>query len=169
MQGLGFINVQHFRRGGLFLQLSMGQWLCLSRWPRVPISHKASGNTNSGIDVLLLCTHSRSAVARPFLSPQTAGRILDARTQVHATSPQWLPRENHHACHSIGIWLVPAESLPPLMTLSSRNFYTREKHGYNNVFWSQKSSCYTWRFSLYSWLLAWDILKCCRGAPVDPH
>ena len=101
------------------------------------------------IQVLMyFCTDSRSAVARLFPFPANCGKDLDARTQVHAPSPQWLPRENHHASHSIGIWLVPAESLPPFMTLSLRNFYTREKavnHGYNNLFWSQ----YTLGFSLY--------------------
>ena len=109
--------------------------------------------------VMYLCTHSRSAVARPCPFPANCGKDLDARTQVHAPSPQWLPRENHHASHPTGIWLVPAESLPPLMTLLPRKLYTREKYGYKTLFWSQKSSRYTLGFSLYSWLLVWDSPK----------
>ena len=103
------------------------------------------------------------------LSPQTGGRDLNARTQVHAPSPEWLPREIRHASHSIGIWLVPAESLPPLMTLSPRYFYTRENSGYNHLPWLQKSSRHTLGFSLCSYLLVWDISRPCRGAPVDSH
>ena len=124
------------------------------------------------IQVLMyLCTHPtlcRGAVARPF--PANCGKDLDARTQVHAPSPQWLPRENHHASHSTGIWLVPAESLPPLMTLSPRNCYTRENHGYKTLPWSQESSPYTLSFSLYSWLLVWDVLpRCACRLSWDPY
>lgn len=103
------------------------------------------------------------------LSPQNCGRDLDARTQVHAPRPEWLPRENHHASHSIGIWLVPAESVLPLMPLSPRYFYTRESSGYKNLPWLQKSSRHTLGFSLYSYLLVWDIVRPCRGAPADSH
>ena len=101
------------------------------------------------------------------LSPQTAGGILTLGRRFMHLARQWLPRENHHASHSIGIWLVPAESVLPLMTLSPRYFYTRENGGYNDLPWLQKSSRHALGFSLYSYLLVWDVLRPCRGAPVD--
>lgn len=101
------------------------------------------------------------------LSPQTAGGILTLGRRFMHLVLQWLPRENHHASHSIGIWLVPAESLLPLMTLSPRYLYTRENGGYNNLPWLQESSRHALGFSLYSYLLVWDVLRPCRGAPVD--
>ena len=55
------------------------------------------------------------------------------------------------------------------MTLSPRKCYTREKHGYKSLPWAQESSRYTLGFRLYLWLLVWDVLRPCRGAPVETH